>query len=1624
MNISKNVRIFLIAVSAILVTCGIGMKDNLFKSNAASNTLSDISTLKNAEKITSNTKIPADYTFFPKIQKNADGTQLTKVETFGDWDSEDTDVVNDTTLKKDEGIANIVWIDKGDHSYDGKIGAIYDNVGTYNGHTIKLKVTYMGNSDNATDNGFGLILYNNSLAIRTSASPYATKIKYEFFDSQTNEKINVKGYQSFTDIDAHQGIKIDNYDKIYYTDAASKNFKIANYETGLENLIQSTIDNISDDQDGQAKIAYTFSGSEITFTWTSSNCYYKNVEPDNSFKIARCFVDKDRDECIQQTLDTYYYTDKPGKDGKVCSADTPGAVRNFAVLVMRANSTKMLPSEIKNPIKQISDETGDKSNITEYSKDSKIYFSVLHDVPGEIADNYYKSYYFSDKLEPGFIVNTSDVKIYNDTTDVDVTSNFTITATKDNNDSYTVKAVLKDPSDKNFYANSYNMVIGTTVDKNADLSDYLEDDGSYHIPNTAIVSVNGKDYDSNKVTVIVNDDPSLLVEKKSDKTVYNVGDTATYTVKVTQDTKKAIAKNVVIKDTLDNSNVAIIKDSLSIKKNNGQDVQNANITVNKNNYTIETNDNLATDEYYTITYKVSLVNETIAGEKIQNTVIASSDNTNDVEDDTTIEILKPVKPVLKIEKNVNKINFLVGETAHYTVKVSQTEAGATAKNVIISDEFDKNLVKATNINIVNNKGIELKNVNTSSTPNGFTINTNSNLRENEYFLVSYDVVLSNSDLADTSLNNIATASADDIEDVQDNVKINISAPALDIEKKVMKTHYTIGDKATYTLKVKQTVANAIAKNVVITDEFDTDAVKATDFKITGPDGNELKDYKIDDTENGFSIKTNTNLKTDEYITVVYNVSLTDNSLVNTTINNTAKAKADNTDEVKDNATITVVAPKLSIKKEVNKTAFSTNDKATYTLTVKQTVTNAVAKNVVITDTLNTNLTKSENVKITDKNGKEINGVEILETENGFKINTHANLESDDFFTVTYTVSLSNAQLSGKDIKNVATATSDNTDQVEDTKTITVSQPELSIVKKSDKKVYSTGETAKYTLEVSQNVENAIAKNVVIKDSFNNENISKPSSIKITDSKGNELDNYEVKVNDTGFVIYTNTNLKYGEKFIVTYNVAMASGKLSGKEIVNTATANSDNTPETSTDNTVTVTTPKLAIDKTVNKKAFSSNETAKYTLKITQTEENAIAKNVIINDTFDNENISQPKNIKVMDSNGEEIENVNIDTSATGFRIETNKDLKYNESITVTYNVGLTSPALVGKTITNIADASADNAEKVEDNVSITVGKPSLSVIKESNKSLYGTDENAKYTITVKQTVKNATAQNVVIKDVFNNKNVSVMTDTIKVFDKNGKLLRTADVEKTATGYIIKTYTDLNYNESLKITYTANFMNDKLAGKTIKNTVTASSDNTPDKSDEKIVKIVQPVLKIKKVSEKAAYLLGSTAKYQIEVKQTTKNAIAKNVVITDIVNNKNAKLVKDSVVVKDTKGKDVSNVKILTAENGFQIQTNSNLAYKEKFVITYNMNFKDVKLNNKNIKNTATATSDTTKYVKDKNVVKVSNDKSVVEKVNRLDKKDRSIIQTGNNLPIKLFGIIAVVSICGIGVSVILRKRQ
>lgn len=1623
MNISNKAKVIIAGLLAIIVACGIGFSDNLFKSNAVSTSLSDlkdISTLKNSEKITDSTEIPADYTFYPKIQKDENGNQITRATTFGDWDLTDADTIRDDDESKLEGVANVVWIDPGQTTYNGKIGMIYDNVGTYNGHTIKMKATYMGSIGTPTTNGFGLIMYNNTLGIRTSASPYGIKIKYEFFDAETDKPIVVKGYQVFADIDAHQGFQLDKYDKIYYSEGAqTKNLKIANFGSGLENVIQSTISQIYEDPEDITKVAYTFTGSELSYTWTSSMCYYNNLDPDHSYQLVTCYKNvTSKAQMMRIALNVYYYVDS---NNNVCSADTEGATKKSAVLTLRTSSTKMIPSETKDPLKSISDTNGDTITKDTYNKTDKFYFSVLHEVPGESSNNYYTSYVIKDKLDPALQVTASDVHIYNDATKDDITSKFDVSITEENG-AYVVSAAAKaeELSKSSFYTKAYNMVIGVSVKNGYDLSNYYSN-GYYHINNIANVLVNNKQKDSNETTVKITENPVLAIEKTADKENYNIGDTANYTVKVSETAQNATAKNVVITDTLDNSNATLVANSILIKDKNGNNLDVAQISTSGNSYTIKTNSNLSYGEYFTVSYRVRLNNDALGGQVINNTATAKADNASDVNAEETINVLEPVvyTPELTIKKSVNKTKFSVGDTATYTLKVSQTVENAVAENVVIKDTFDTNLVSASNIQITNSKGLTVNSAEITQTEDGFVINTHANLEKGEYFTVRYDVVLSSNSTAGKTINNTAVANADNAADVTDNAKITVAKPVLTITKKVNKTTYSVGDKVTYTLKVTQTADGAVAKNVVITDTFDTNLIEPTNIKITDTNGNTVNNAEIIKNDTGFTINTHSNLAKDEYFTVVYSAALSDNSLAGKTINNVATAVAEMTEQVEDNATINVIKPALEITKDVNKTAFSTNDKATYTLKVRQTVENAVAKNVVITDTLDTSLASAENIKITDKNGNEVNAADIVQIVNGFQINTNSNLAYDEFFTITYTVMLSNAELSGKEVTNVAKTHADNADEVDATKTITITKPALTIEKTSDKSVYSTGETAKYTLVVKQTVENAVAKNVIIKDSFDNENLSKPTNIKILDSKGNSVTNAEISVEDRGFTIYTNSNLAYNETFTVTYNVNMASAALSGQQIKNVAVADSENTEETTTENTVTVTTPALAIIKEVNKTAFSSSETARYTLKVSQTVENAVAKNVVITDAFDNENISKPSNIKITDAKGEEVSSADINVSETGFTINTHSDLAYEEFFTVTYTVNLSNPALAGATVNNIANAVADNAEQVEDNATITIGKPNLEIVKTSNKDLYGTDEHANYTIKVTQTVQDATALNVVVSDIFDNDKVSIIEKTIKVKDKDGNEITSAQIEKTEKGYVIKTFTNLEYNESLTITYTANLANDELAGKEVKNTATATSDNTPEKTVDKIIKIVAPILSIEKTSDQAAYLLGSTAKYTVKVTQTVENAIAKEVSITDLLSNEKAKILKDTIKITDTKGNEISGVEIRTTDDSYQILTHKNLAYNEQFIITYSVDLKDASLNNTDVINTATALSKTTETVKTEHTVKVSDNKSVVNKINT-DAK----VQTGNNLPIALFAFVAILSLIGIGASVAIRKKK
>ncbi len=131
--------------------------------------------------------------------------------------------------------------------------------------------------------------------------------------------------------------------------------------------------------------------------------------------------------------------------------------------------------------------------------------------------------------------------------------------------------------------------------------------------------------------------------------------------------------------------------------------------------------------------------------------------------------------------------------------------------------------------------------------------------------------------------------------------------------------------------------------------------------------------------------------------------------------------------------------------------------------------------------------------------------------------------------------------------------------------------ELFIQKSSDKDVYIVGDTAYYQLDITSVKENTIAKQVVITDKLDDENAGiMADTIHIKDKNDNEIENATINANDFGFTIFTNTDLSYGEKITVTYEVDLSNTSLATKEVTNIATVYSENAEEVQDDHKINI----------------------------------------------------------------------------------------------------------------------------------------------------------------------------------------------------------------------------------------------------------------------------------------------------------------------------------------------------------------------------------------------------------------------------------------------------------------------
>ena len=154
--------------------------------------------------------------------------------------------------------------------------------------------------------------------------------------------------------------------------------------------------------------------------------------------------------------------------------------------------------------------------------------------------------------------------------------------------------------------------------------------------------------------------PEIVVDKKADKgeKKYKVGDIITYSIDVTQQVKDAVAKNVVITDTILTEGVKLQKHSITLLDGNHSVISDAVIAVSGNSYTIHAGEflqGIESGERYIVEYQVAITDEALIGKEIENEVVVRSDNTEEKKDKEIVVVDKPEEEKPEVPKKEPEI---------------------------------------------------------------------------------------------------------------------------------------------------------------------------------------------------------------------------------------------------------------------------------------------------------------------------------------------------------------------------------------------------------------------------------------------------------------------------------------------------------------------------------------------------------------------------------------------------------------------------------------------------------------------------------------------------------------------------------------------------------------------------------------------------------------------------------------------------------------------------------------------------------------------------------------------------------------------------------------------------------
>jgi fimbrial isopeptide formation D2 family protein len=578
-------------------------------------------------------------------------------------------------------------------------------------------------------------------------------------------------------------------------------------------------------------------------------------------------------------------------------------------------------------------------------------------------------------------------------------------------------------------------------------------------------------------------------------------------------------------------------------------------------------------------------------------------------------------------------------------------------------------------------------------------------------------------------------------------------------------------------------------------------------------------------------------------------------------------------------------------------------------------------------------------------------------------------------------------------------------------TTKVGVPDLSIAKSASRYEHQVNDRVRYTITVRHTAKSTSdATSVVIKD------VSMPdgfdvdmASLKVS---GIATKNHSFEAARGGFVFKADV-IAMGETAVITFD-AIPSGKVNGTIVDNTASVTAYSMLEEKTASaSVYINSPKLDIAKMTHRAEYKVGETIPYILTLTQRNHGTFMRNVVIADCVETEGVTLlPGSIQALDSNGRIITHLcDVTVSGNAFTIATHLDMGHKDGIIppkeagvapygsldpesriiVTYGVTVDDPGLAGGIVKNAAVApSRPNTygELIKDDENIPSGGgrdehdtpivgAKLKIEKSSDKETYRASETARYTLKVTQAREDYTARNVTVRDALDTTLAAISDGSVKVTLNKKDITSGCAIEASGAALEVRTNRDLEWGDTLVVTYDVSFADGIEEDTEIPNAAVAGADNAPEAEDENTVTVIpdgEPELGVDKSSDKETYRASETARYTLIVTQKTEGCTARNVTVRDELGTTLAAIARDSVKVA-LNGEDITSGCALTVSGtAFEIQTGSDLAWGDLLVVTYDVAFPAGISGVAKIPNTAIAGADNAIEATGENEITVSPD--------------------------------------------------